>query len=137
RLAADLPDVHLALAGASGLWGGPLAAQGVHDDYEDTVRHALRAPLAAGRAHLLGKVPASDMPAVYAAGDLVVIPSVCREAFPLTALEALASERPVIASAAGGLVEVVNEHNGILAPPGDEAALEAAMRALVADRARR
>jgi glycosyltransferase involved in cell wall biosynthesis len=137
QIAADLPDAHLALAGASGLWGGSLATQGRHVDYEDAVRQALGAPLAAGQARFLGKVSASEMPAVYAAGDVVVIPSVCREAFPLTALEALASERPVIASAAGGLVEVVNKHNGILVPPGAEAALGAALCALAADPARR
>jgi glycosyltransferase involved in cell wall biosynthesis len=77
------------------------------------------------------------MPAVYNASDAVVVPSVCREAFGLVALEALAAGRPVIASSTGGLVEIVNEHNGILVPPGDEAGLEAAMRALSGDLALR
>jgi glycosyltransferase involved in cell wall biosynthesis len=129
RLASAAPGVHLALAGASGLWGGA-PARGGSDEYEDELRRTLRAPLEAGRAHLLGKIPSADMPAVYAASDVVVIPSVCRDAFPLVALEALASARPVIASSTGGIVETVNDHNGILAPPGDEARLEAALRTL-------
>lgn len=48
-----------------------------------------------------------------------------------------ANGRPVIASATGGLVDVVrHDHNGLLVPPRDAAALADAMGALLADRAR-
>jgi glycosyltransferase involved in cell wall biosynthesis len=133
RLAVHTPRVHIVLAGTSGIWGGALEQHGVHADYEHEVRRALQVAIEAGRVHFLGKVPAAEMPGVYAASDVVILPSVCREGFGLVILEALASERPVIASSTGGLVETVNEQNGILVPPGDEAGLEAAMRTLAID----
>ncbi|MER3445238.1 MAG: hypothetical protein C4333_14405 [Meiothermus sp.] len=51
------------------------------------------------------------------------------EPFGLVAAEALACERPVVASNVGGLPEVV-QGGGKLVPPGDEAALESALRDL-------
>ncbi|WP_147371667.1 glycosyltransferase, partial [Calidithermus roseus] len=70
-----------------------------------------------------------EMPAIYAACDAVVVPSVWLEPFGLVAAEALASERPVVASSVGGLPEVV-QGGGRLVAPGDEAALENALRDL-------
>jgi glycosyltransferase involved in cell wall biosynthesis len=133
RLAADIPGMHLALVGASALWGSELGQLGYHDDYERAVREALRVPAEAGRVHFLGKLPVAQMPAAYAASDVTVVPSVWCEAFGLVALEALASGRPVIASQTGGLVEIVNEQNGRLVPPGDEQALEAALSNLASN----
>lgn len=132
RLAAGMTRVRLVLAGAAELWGGalqPLSQQKL--DYENEVKLILQAPGVAEKVHLLGKVPHLQMPALYAASDALVAPSVYREPFGLVAVEALASGRPVIASATGGLVEVVNERVGALVPPGDELGLEAAMRRLV------
>jgi len=69
-----------------------------------------------------------DIPAVLAAADVVVVPSLGAEAFGYTALEALASARPVVAYRSGGLGEIVEDgHTGLLVPPGDEAALTAAL----------
>ena len=64
-----------------------------------------------------------------AACDAVLVPSV-REGLGLAAIEAMALQRPVIASNTGGLPEVVeHERSGILVPPGDaEALAEAAIR---------
>ena len=62
----------------------------------------------------------SDMPAAYAAADLVAVPSTVPETFGRTAVEAQAMRRPVIASALGGLTETVVEgETGWLAPAGD------------------
>jgi len=133
RLAAQVPGIHLALAGASGLWGVATARDAVQQPYEREVRQMLQAALVSGQAHLLGKVSAADMPAIYAAGDVVVVPSVWREAFPLVTLEAMASARPVIGSSTGGIVETVNDQTGLLAAPGDDRALEAALRTLAED----
>ena len=53
------------------------------------------------------------------------------EGLGVAALEALARARPVVASAVGGLAEaVVHERTGLLVPPGDAAALAAALRRL-------
>jgi glycosyltransferase involved in cell wall biosynthesis len=68
----------------------------------------------------------------------LVMPSISEEAFGLVALEAMAMGRPVIASAVGGLPEVVDHgETGLLTEPGDAAALAGAMRSLLQDPARR
>jgi len=133
RLASQNPNVYLVLAGTSKLWGGKLADDTPGDSYEDEVRKILYQCVQAGRVQFLGKVASSKMPMLYAASDVLVVPSVWREAFGLVALEALATGRPVVASSVGGLVEFVNEKNGILVPPAEEATLENAMRILAND----
>jgi glycosyltransferase involved in cell wall biosynthesis len=61
------------------------------------------------------------------AADVCVLPSLW-EGLPLTLLEALARARPVVASAAGGIPEVVEDGvHGRLVPPGRPAPLAAAL----------
>jgi glycosyltransferase involved in cell wall biosynthesis len=63
----------------------------------------------------------------------VVVPSL-GEGFGMVALEAAERGRPVIASAVGGLPEIVDDRRtGILVPPGDAPALAAAIGDLVRD----
>jgi glycosyltransferase involved in cell wall biosynthesis len=65
--------------------------------------------------------------------DLLVQPSHF-EALGLSAVEALASGVPVIASAVGGLLDfVIDDDNGKLCPPNDSAALATSLRALIDD----
>lgn len=65
---------------------------------------------------------------------VVVVPSVVAEGLNITALEAMALGRPVIASAVGGLPEVVaDEETGLLVPPGDVDALARAVRRIIED----
>lgn len=65
---------------------------------------------------------------------LVVVPTIMAEAFGLAALEGAAAGRAVIASAAGGLPEVViHEQTGLLVAPGDRASLRAALHRLILD----
>lgn len=73
-----------------------------------------------------------------AAAQIVVVPSMWPEAFGLTCLEALASGRAVVASAVGGLPDLVRDgETGLLVPPGDSVALAAAVKRLAADEALR
>jgi glycosyltransferase involved in cell wall biosynthesis len=75
----------------------------------------------------------TDMPDLLAAADLVVLPSLF-EGLPVAILEAMAADRPVIATAIGGTDEAVtDEVTGLLVPPRDPGALAAAMRRLQAD----
>jgi len=67
--------------------------------------------------------------------DLLVVPSRF-EAFGLVAVEAMLAEVPVVASATGGLVDVVGD-TGVLVPPEDPAALADAVVALATDADRR
>ena len=74
-----------------------------------------------------------DVPAVTAALDVAVLPSY-REAQGLSILEAMALGRPVVASAVGGIPEMI-EHGrtGLLVPPRDPDALADALVRLLQD----
>ncbi len=75
----------------------------------------------------------SDAWCAMAVSDVVVSASFY-EAFPRNLLEALALERPVVATSVGGIPEiVVDGETGILAPPGDPDALAAAVLRLIKD----
>ncbi|MEJ2721279.1 MAG: glycosyltransferase, partial [bacterium] len=68
--------------------------------------------------------------------DAVILPSKARsEGYPGVILEAYSIGLPVIASAVGGIPEIVDDRCGILIEPGDEEALLSAMRRLVSDNA--
>lgn len=70
-----------------------------------------------------------DVPGLLATTSVVVVPSLVPESFGLVAVEAALAGRPVIASDAGGLREiVVPDETGLLLPPGDHAALTTAFR---------
>jgi glycosyltransferase involved in cell wall biosynthesis len=74
---------------------------------------------------------------VVAAADIVVIPSRF-EGFGMAAIEAMALSRPLVVTAAGGLVEIVeHEHSGIVVPVGKPQELAAALHALAASPAMR
>jgi glycosyltransferase involved in cell wall biosynthesis len=65
--------------------------------------------------------------------EMVVIPSKY-EPFPFVALESLGYEKPVVASAVGGLPEIfTHEENGLLVKPEDEEDLEEKIRILLTD----
>jgi glycosyltransferase involved in cell wall biosynthesis len=85
---------------------------------------------------MLGYVPGASR--YFGAAAVSVVPSVWQEAFGLAALEPMSHGVPVIASAVGGLPEVVIDgETGLLIPPGDEQALARALEALLRDPERR
>lgn len=74
-----------------------------------------------------------DVPARLAAAAVFVLPSFS-EAFPNAVLEAMAARRPVVASAVGGVLEVVHhERTGLLVRPGNAVDLADALGRLLAD----
>jgi len=82
---------------------------------------------------LLGR--RDDVANLLAASDLVVLTSHW-EARALVAQEALRAGRPLVATAVGGIPELAGHGAGVLVPPGDPAALNAAVTGVLADPAR-
>ena len=81
--------------------------------------------------------PREQVLRLFHAADASVLPSAW-ENFPHTVVEALAVGCPVIATAVGGVPEVVRDgENGLLVPPGDSGALAAAIARFFADDALR
>jgi glycosyltransferase involved in cell wall biosynthesis len=121
--AAELPptlDLHIVVVG-----DGPL-------------RPALEAMAARngarGRIHFTGY--RMDVPAILAASDIVVQPSLF-DALPTALIEGLAAGLPAIACGVGGIVDIVTPEVGILVPPGDAAALARSLVELAGDPDRR
>lgn len=74
-----------------------------------------------------------DVPALLAGADIFVLPS-RSEAFPNGAIEAMAAGLPVVASAVGGLLDLVETgRTGILVPPSDPEPLAVAIKSLCDD----
>jgi glycosyltransferase involved in cell wall biosynthesis len=66
--------------------------------------------------------------------QMAVLPSIWPDPCPTTVLEAMASGRPVISTATGGILDmIVDGESGLLLPPGDEQALTKAMDSLKDD----
>jgi glycosyltransferase involved in cell wall biosynthesis len=80
-----------------------------------------------------------DIPDILPLFDIFVLASL-NEGMGRVLVEAMAAERPIVASAVGGISDLVkNEENGLLVPPGDDAALARALTELIKnpDKARR
>ena len=74
------------------------------------------------------------MPEIMRVIDVLVIPSTLPEPFGLVALEAMASERPVIAAKHGGLTDIVIDgQTGVFFRPNDAGSLSEAMHRLIID----
>jgi glycosyltransferase involved in cell wall biosynthesis len=88
-------------------------------------------------ARFLGRLPRRRVLEVFRAADAALLSS-SWENFPHSVVEALAVGTPVIATAVGGVPEVVEDGvNGLLVPPGDPVALAAAIDRFFADDALR
>jgi glycosyltransferase involved in cell wall biosynthesis len=86
-----------------------------------------------------GRVSDEELAAAYATADVFVLPAVLdvrgdTEGLGVVLLEAMASNIPVLASAAGGITDVViDNESGLLVPPGDVGALAEALQRLHRD----
>lgn len=120
---ASLPrDVHALLVGGTLFNTEGYAAQ---------VRDKVAALDLADRVHFLGH--RSDVPGLMASCDAIVHTSTEPEPFGRVIVEGMLSGRPVLATAAGGAVEIIRDDCGRLLPPDDAQALADAIRDLRAD----
>jgi glycosyltransferase involved in cell wall biosynthesis len=120
RVRRARPDVHGVIAG-----DGPLRAE---------VERAVDVHGLGASCRMLGA--RDDMAALLAALDVFVLTSVS-EGFPFVILEAMALERPVVATAVNGVPEIVEDGvTGVLVGHGDGAALARAVLDTLADAGR-
>jgi glycosyltransferase involved in cell wall biosynthesis len=88
----------------------------------------LAASTAGSRARLLGHLRGAALRALYAAADAVVIPS-RSDGAPTVALEAMAAARPIVATRAGGLPELLSDgKTALLSDPEPRAIRDALER---------
>jgi glycosyltransferase involved in cell wall biosynthesis len=109
-----------------------LVVSGIGPDVE-AVRERVRAHALDAHVTLTGAAAYDAVPLVYHAGDVFVSPTYA-EGFSNTILEAMASGLPVLSTHAVGVVDCLRDgENGLLVPPGDVAALAAAIARLLDD----
>lgn len=121
-LQAALPDLLLALAGKDNVPGDRWA------------RRAAELGIPPNRTQFLGV--RRDPEAIMAAADVVVVPSLCEEAFGLTVVEAMACGVPVITSLVGMFAQILGPaHQDLLTRTGDAADLARGLRVVLMDRA--
>jgi glycosyltransferase involved in cell wall biosynthesis len=118
RISRDLPGARLLVVGEG--------AEMVE------VRRRVSSSAALARVELLGGVDHEKAVTLVQACDVCCLPSY-GEPFGMTALEAMACARPVVATDAGGLRCLVPDEGGRKVPPGDADALAAALRELLVD----
>jgi glycosyltransferase involved in cell wall biosynthesis len=129
-----VPAKHLELA-VSALRGVPEASLVIVGDGPEraSVVEAIARAGLGDRVALKGALARAEAIDWLRAADAAVLPSAW-ENFPHAAVEALATGTPLIATAVGGVPEVIETGvNGILVPPGGEVEFAAAMRSLAAD----
>ena len=109
----NLPEVHALLVGEA-LFG--------EEEYVTELKALANLPELAGRVHWLGF--RDDVPVLMKACDLIAHTSTEPEPFGRVIVEGQLAQRPVIATAAGGAIELIQDGvNGRLVPPGNAQAL--------------
>jgi glycosyltransferase involved in cell wall biosynthesis len=105
--------------------------------YADGVRRRANAGGLGDRVRFAGPRTGPDLDRAYAESDLLVLASQA-ETYGMVVTEALAHGLPVVAAEVGGVTEALGHGEdgtrpGLLVPPGDPAALSAALRAWLGD----
>lgn len=119
---ARLPRVHALFVGA------PLFGE---EAFESALHARAATTGVADRAHFLGF--RADIPELMHASDAIIHASVYPEPFGRVIVEGMLAGRPVIATRAGGVTEILDDETGVLVPPNDVGALAAAIESLAAD----
>lgn len=120
---ASLPGVHALIVGGA-LFG--------EDAYAARLQQRANQPDLAGRVHFLGF--RAEVPELMKAVDVVCHASVDAEPFGRVIVEGMMAGKPVVASAAGGVLELIDDGvTGLLVPPGDADALAGTLRRLLDD----
>jgi len=120
---STLPAVHALLVGEA-IFG--------EQAYATALRERSEALGVEDRVHFLGF--RRDIPQLLRLSDVVAHTSVAPEPFGRVIVEGMLARSPVVATRAGGPLEIVEDGvNGILTPPGDAEALATALKGLLDD----
>ncbi len=125
-------DLDVAIDAVANVPGARLVVVG---DGPDRSRLEQRAESSLGRDRIefVGALPREEALAILAGSEACVISSAW-ENFPHAAVEALALGVPVVATAVGGVPEIVHDgENGLLVPPGSSEAMTGALDRLLAE----
>jgi glycosyltransferase involved in cell wall biosynthesis len=125
------PDVMLRSLARARAQGAPVRVAVVGDGLLRPELEELAASLGcAGAVDFLGY--RRDLPRIAAGSDAALLTS-DNEGTPVALIEAAAAGRAAVATAAGGVADIVRDGSGLLAPPGDEAALASLIARVAAD----
>jgi glycosyltransferase involved in cell wall biosynthesis len=117
--------------------GGPQRA--FEQRYFDSLRAAAERLGISTRVRFVGE--RADVPDLLAAGDIYCQPNLQPEGFGITFVEAMASGLPVVTTAIGGALEIVDDSCGVLLPQEDATAMRrsfaTALTRLMSDRRER
>lgn len=101
----------------------------------DEVRYLNELEMVVGTLGLSARVrfcgQRSDVRNILAAADVYCQPNIGPEGFGITLVEALYAGLPIVTSAIGGALEIVDESCGVLVTPGDSGGLSNALSRLV------
>jgi len=86
-----------------------LLVVGKENKYTQKMRQIAREKGVENNLIFTGWLTGEELKSAYWSANLCLIPSVCFDSFPMTALEAMASQKPVVGSIFGGLKEIVIE----------------------------
>jgi glycosyltransferase involved in cell wall biosynthesis len=120
KIASQVPQLHCLIVGEG-------------ECKEELCKQIQRAGLDT-RVHLIGYYDRQDAMSILKSSDIFVMSS-RYEGTPIALLEAAALGRPILASATGGIPELVqHEEHAILVPPGDSTALAQGLMRITLDR---
>ena len=120
---SNLPGVHGVLVGDA-LFG--------EADFVKTLKERASQPDIKGRVHFLGF--RRDIPTLMKAMDIIIHTSTSPEPFGLVIVEGMLAQKPVIATRAGGAVEIIRDgETGLLVAPGSVLELRKSIESLFAD----
>jgi glycosyltransferase involved in cell wall biosynthesis len=119
KIASQVPDLHCLIVGEG--------------DDKDKLSAQIRAAGLEKRIYLVGYRDRQDVLSIVRSSDIFVMPS-RYEGTPIALLEAAALARPILATCAGGIPELVtHEQHAFLVPPEDPAAFADGLARLARD----